>query len=151
MQKLICRNSNISSEDSLLYGKSLFPNTLVYFVFRCVNNAHLILYCPNVQSHQWLPSEVMFCVCCCAPAGQLGWNAANLATTHNRRYSQYTPWQNWVKYVCLRSFWWACFFTICLSTCITMKSKYWWSFQACLLCGHVNALFDIYPFCRSGV
>ena len=47
------------------------------------------------------------------------------------------------QYVCLRSFWWACFFTICLSTCITMKSKYWWSFQASLFCGQVNAQFNI--------
>ena len=82
MQKSIPRNSNFYSFSN--YNSSCTAP-------RCVNNTHLILYCPNVQSHQWLPSEVMFCVSCCAPAGQLGWNAANLATTHNRRYSQYTP------------------------------------------------------------
>ena len=81
------------------------PYTLVWWsiyilytqIYVCI--LHLILYCQNVQSRQWLPSVVTVCVCCCPLSFTIGWNASNLSTAHREdtpdtllvKLSQYFP------------------------------------------------------------
>ena len=50
-------------------------------VSTCVSSAR---YCQNVRSHQWLPSALRCCVCCCAVATTIGRNASNLSSTHRK-------------------------------------------------------------------
>ena len=80
--RLACHFIVNTSRVHIIHTLYILHNNLYIRVYVCI--IHLILYCQNVQSRQWLPSIVTtVCVLLCSiPSRTIGWNASNLSPTH---------------------------------------------------------------------